>query len=169
MNASSETSHPHALDRRAVQRAVQRMAAAAQPPWLHAEAARRMADRLPMIRRTPEAVLQWSGFLGASDALLREAYPKAQQHSGVGIQVQRGRYPAGQLPGLVVAALAQPPRSQRHGQQQVHGRRRLAPLGLQQQRGQGAGEVQPFAELELGDHAAPGPGVVQSGDATLER
>jgi malonyl-CoA O-methyltransferase len=79
MNASSVSSHPRALDMRAVQRAVRRMAAAAEPPWLHAEAARRMAERLPMIRRTPDAVLQWPGFLGASDALLREAYPKAQQ------------------------------------------------------------------------------------------
>jgi malonyl-CoA O-methyltransferase len=79
MNASTASSHPRALDTRAVQRAVRRMAQGAEPPWLHAEAARRMAEKLPMIRRTPEAVLQWSGFLGASDALLREAYPKAQQ------------------------------------------------------------------------------------------
>jgi malonyl-CoA O-methyltransferase len=79
MNASTDSSSSRALDTRAVQRAVRRMAAAGQPPWLHTEAARRMADRLPMIRRTPETVLQWSALLGASDALLRQAYPQARQ------------------------------------------------------------------------------------------
>ncbi|WP_157263568.1 biotin synthase [Azohydromonas aeria] len=79
MNAPTESSNSRALDTRAVQRAVRRMARAEEAPWLHAEAARRMADRLPIIRRTPEVVLQWPGFLGASEALLREAYPKARQ------------------------------------------------------------------------------------------
>ncbi len=79
MNASTDSSSPRAIDTRAIERAVRRMAQAAEPPWLHAEAARRMGEKLPMIRRTPEAVLQWSGFLGASEALLREAYPQAQQ------------------------------------------------------------------------------------------
>lgn len=79
MNASTDSSSPRAIDTRAIERAVRRMAQAAEPPWLHAEAARRMAEKLSMIRRTPEAVLQWSGFLGASEVLLREAYPQAQQ------------------------------------------------------------------------------------------
>ena len=79
MNTPTDSSSTRALDPRAVQRAVQRMARNDDPPWLHAEAARRMAERLPMIRRMPDAVLQWSGFLGASEVLLRQAYPEAQQ------------------------------------------------------------------------------------------
>ena len=78
MNASTDSTPSRTFDARAAQRAVRRMAAAVEPPWLHAEAARRMAERLPMIRRTPQTVLQWSAFLGASDALLREAYPQAR-------------------------------------------------------------------------------------------
>ncbi|MDZ5456476.1 methyltransferase domain-containing protein [Azohydromonas lata] len=78
MNASTDSTPSRAFDTRAAQRAVRRMAAAEQPPWLHAEAARRMAERLPMIRRTPQTVLQWSSFLGASEAVLRDAYPQAR-------------------------------------------------------------------------------------------
>ena len=56
-----------------------RIDAAPQPPWLHAEAARRMADRLSVIKLQPERVLDWSGPAGASSGLLLKAYPKALQ------------------------------------------------------------------------------------------
>jgi malonyl-CoA O-methyltransferase len=68
-----------ALDAAAVQAIVRRMCAAAQPPWLHGEAARRMAERLPVIRKQPQTVVQWSGFLGASNEVLHGAYPHAQR------------------------------------------------------------------------------------------
>jgi malonyl-CoA O-methyltransferase len=68
----------------ALHRAVGRMRAAAAAPWLHEEAARRMADRLPLVKLQPDVVLDWSGPLGASQALLRQAYPKAK-HLAVGI------------------------------------------------------------------------------------
>ncbi len=67
------------LDPRAVQRLLARVAGAPEPPWLHGEVARRMAQRLPLILRTPHTVLQWSGHAAASDALLAAAYPKAQR------------------------------------------------------------------------------------------
>jgi malonyl-CoA O-methyltransferase len=38
-----------------------------------------MAERLPIIKLQPEVVLDWSGPLGASAALLQAAYPKARQ------------------------------------------------------------------------------------------
>jgi malonyl-CoA O-methyltransferase len=66
-----------ALDQCAVQAIVRRLAAAAEPPWLHREAARRMAERLPVIRKQPASVVDWSGWLGASEVVLREAYPQA--------------------------------------------------------------------------------------------
>lgn len=54
------------------------MATADQPPWLHAEVARRMAERLSLIRRQPRALVDWGSFNGASLALLRAAYPAAR-------------------------------------------------------------------------------------------
>ena len=66
------------FDPRAIARMLQRLSAAEQPPWLHGEVARRMAERLLAIRQPPATVMQWWGHLGASDAALRAAYPKAR-------------------------------------------------------------------------------------------
>jgi malonyl-CoA O-methyltransferase len=80
MSHGPEPPHPRRdVDPRAVARAVARLAESPEPPWLHGEVARRMAERLPMILRTPASVAQWPGHLGASDALLAAAYPKAQR------------------------------------------------------------------------------------------
>ena len=68
-----------ALDARAAERIVRRLAARNEPPWLHREAARRMAERLPIILKQPRAVTEWPGWLGASDEVLRAAYPKARR------------------------------------------------------------------------------------------
>ena len=57
---------------------VRRLARAAQPPWLHAEAARRMAERLALIRLQPRTLIDWWSFNGASQALLQQAYPQAK-------------------------------------------------------------------------------------------
>lgn len=67
------------LDAAAVQRVLGRWAAAPEAPWLHTEVARRMAERLPVIRSQPETVLQWWAHAGGSDALLRQTYRKARQ------------------------------------------------------------------------------------------
>jgi malonyl-CoA O-methyltransferase len=67
------------LDPIAVRAALRRMARAPQPPWLHAEVARRMAEKLELILLQPERVIDWWSALGASTALLERAYPKARQ------------------------------------------------------------------------------------------
>jgi malonyl-CoA O-methyltransferase len=70
---------PRMLDAIAVAAALRRMAAAPQPPWLHAEVARRMAQRLLIVKLQPETVLEWWGHTGASGGLLAAAYPKARR------------------------------------------------------------------------------------------
>lgn len=47
-------------------------------PWLHEEVARRMADRLGVIRRTPMQVLDWGARAGQSRSVLQAAYPEAR-------------------------------------------------------------------------------------------
>lgn len=66
------------IDEVALARTLARLAAA-PPPWLHGEIARRMAERLPVILRSPASVLQWWGHLGASDDVLARAYPRARR------------------------------------------------------------------------------------------
>jgi malonyl-CoA O-methyltransferase len=66
------------VDRPALQRVLARLLSAGQAPWLHGEVARRMAERLPVIRLQPETVIDWWSTLGASRELLVQAYPKAQ-------------------------------------------------------------------------------------------
>ncbi len=63
----------------AVRSALRRLAREAEPPWLHREVARRMAERLAIIRRQPACVIDWWGWLGAGGELLDEAYPQAQR------------------------------------------------------------------------------------------
>lgn len=67
------------LDPVAVQATLRRLARAAGPPWLHAEVARRMGEKLEVILHQPQRVIDWWSALGASGVLLEQAYPKAQQ------------------------------------------------------------------------------------------
>jgi malonyl-CoA O-methyltransferase len=76
MNGSSTA---RAIDRAALARWQQRQALAAGPPWLHGEVARRMAERLQIMKRVPAVVIDWWSRSGAGNELLRAAYPKAQQ------------------------------------------------------------------------------------------
>jgi malonyl-CoA O-methyltransferase len=66
------------LDPTALARVQRRLDAAPEPPWLHGEVARRMVQRLPIIKLKPQQVIDWGSFLGASRALLRQTYPQAQ-------------------------------------------------------------------------------------------
>lgn len=69
------------MDALAARRALARIAGAArtgEPPWLHQEAARRMAERLAWIKHQPAEVLDWSGPAGASTEALATAYPQAR-------------------------------------------------------------------------------------------
>jgi malonyl-CoA O-methyltransferase len=67
------------LDPVAVQASLRRLASATQPPWLHGEVARRMAEKLQVILLKPELILDWWSFLGAGAGLLEQAYPKAHR------------------------------------------------------------------------------------------
>ena len=66
------------VDPAALARVRARLAQAEQAPWLHAEAARRMAERLPLIRRAPATILEWGPRLGGGSTELRAAYPGAR-------------------------------------------------------------------------------------------
>jgi malonyl-CoA O-methyltransferase len=57
---------------------VRRLGRAAEASWLHAEAARRMAARLGLIRLQPRSLIDWWSFNGAAQALLQQAYPRAR-------------------------------------------------------------------------------------------
>jgi malonyl-CoA O-methyltransferase len=76
--SSNKGPRPQDLDAPALRHQARRLAAAEQPPWLHAEVARRMAERLPLIKLQPARVLDTSPALGASAELLRLAYPNAE-------------------------------------------------------------------------------------------
>ncbi|MBB3195225.1 biotin synthase [Roseateles terrae] len=67
------------IDAAAAGRQRRRLALAEQPPWLHQEVARRMLERLPVIKLQPTQVLQRRPSLGGGDAGLRQQYPQAVQ------------------------------------------------------------------------------------------
>src|SRR5882762_271432 len=67
------------LDAVAVDVVLRRLAKQPTAPWLHTEVARRMAERLQIIRLKPQRIIDWWSFLGASGGLLAEAYPDAQR------------------------------------------------------------------------------------------
>lgn len=69
------------VDSTALARIVRRLAAAPAAPWLHTEVARRMGERLALILRTPDSVLQWWGGVGGGDDVLAAAYPAARMWS----------------------------------------------------------------------------------------
>jgi malonyl-CoA O-methyltransferase len=74
----SDGTTARAIDRAALRRAQQRQALAAEPPWLHGEVARRMAERLAVFKLVPAVIVDWWSRSGASSELLRAACPKAQ-------------------------------------------------------------------------------------------
>jgi malonyl-CoA O-methyltransferase len=77
--APPERSSPRPLDAVALARVTRRLQGASQPPWLHGEVARRMAERLPVIRLQPHTVIEWGAFIGASRSQLAQAYPQARR------------------------------------------------------------------------------------------
>jgi malonyl-CoA O-methyltransferase len=74
---SDEPPTLRAIDAAALGRSLRRIAALAQPPWLHGEVARRMAERLPLVKLQPGVVIDWWSRQGASAALLKTQYPNA--------------------------------------------------------------------------------------------
>ncbi|HYP31673.1 MAG TPA: biotin synthase [Burkholderiaceae bacterium] len=75
--APATESRPERLDPRALDRAWARLAAQPSPPWLHGEVARRLAERLSIVRQIPLHVFDWWSELGGGAASLAQAYPKA--------------------------------------------------------------------------------------------
>ena len=69
------------LDAIAVNAALRRLLRQPAAPWLHAEVARRMAEKLPLILRKPQRLIDWWSQLGAGAELLAQAYPAAQRFS----------------------------------------------------------------------------------------
>ncbi len=67
------------LDATAVEAAWRRLAKRPAAPWLHGEVARRMAQRLEVIRLKPERVVDWGSFLGAGGELLDATYPRSRR------------------------------------------------------------------------------------------
>lgn len=65
------------IDPAALQRHLQH-ATRRDAPWLHEEIARRMADRLSLVRRQPARVIDWWSPTGGSTALLAAQYPQAR-------------------------------------------------------------------------------------------
>jgi malonyl-CoA O-methyltransferase len=65
------------IDAAALARGAARLARA-DAPWLHGEVARRMAERLPIVRTQPARVCDWWARAGGGAALLRAAYPRAE-------------------------------------------------------------------------------------------
>jgi malonyl-CoA O-methyltransferase len=78
-SAAAQRPERQQIDARALTHQLQRLARLPEAPWLHADIARRMAERLPLIKLQPRTVLQWSAFLGGSSEALRRAYPQAEQ------------------------------------------------------------------------------------------
>lgn len=54
------------------------LAGPATAPWLHGEVARRMGERLSVIRARPELVIDWWAARGGAAAALRAQYPSAR-------------------------------------------------------------------------------------------
>lgn len=67
------------VDARALARQLDRLARAEAPPWLHQEAARRMAERLVVIREAPQRWLDWWGWLGAGAQPVQAVWPEAER------------------------------------------------------------------------------------------
>jgi malonyl-CoA O-methyltransferase len=66
------------VDAVALQRAAVRLQAAPAAPWLHTEVARRMAERLAVVRMQPQTVLDWGAQVGGGRSALAAAYPHAR-------------------------------------------------------------------------------------------
>jgi len=72
----SESPAP-AIDPAALRKVLHRQALAEQPPWLHQEIARRMAERLQVIRQAPANWLDWWAFTGAGAQAVQAIWPQA--------------------------------------------------------------------------------------------
>ncbi|WP_295644938.1 biotin synthase [uncultured Methylibium sp.] len=68
----------HGAQPAAVQAQLRRAAQASEAPWLHREVARRMAERLAIIKASPDCVIDWGSLRGGGRAALQAQYPEAR-------------------------------------------------------------------------------------------
>jgi malonyl-CoA O-methyltransferase len=66
------------LDPAGVDAALRRAVRRDEPPWLHAEVARRLGERLDPLRDKPRRILDWGAGPGGGEAALRERQPQAE-------------------------------------------------------------------------------------------
>lgn len=66
------------MDAVAIARARARLESVRQAPWLHEQAAQRMAQRLSLVRQPPQSVTDWWPAAGASAQALARALPRAR-------------------------------------------------------------------------------------------
>ena len=69
---------PRPVDAVAIARARARLESVPQPPWLHEQAAQRMAQRLSLVRQPPQQAVDWWPAAGASAQALAQALPRAR-------------------------------------------------------------------------------------------
>ncbi|MFM9917344.1 MAG: class I SAM-dependent methyltransferase [Rhizobacter sp.] len=74
---SDSTSSRRVIDEVAVAAIRRRLGHLPTPPWLHAEIAQRMGERLSLFRLSPSRVVDWEAFLGAGGPRLAATYPQA--------------------------------------------------------------------------------------------
>lgn len=77
--AAVQAQPPCAPSEAALRRQARRLATLAEPPWLHQEAARRLAAKLEPIRLSPANWIDWSAFMGAGAELVQARYPQAHR------------------------------------------------------------------------------------------
>jgi len=77
--ASSEHGKARGVDPVAARAALARLVRNDGLPWLHAEIARRLVERLAPIRAKPQRIVEWWAGAGGGDDLLREGYPRAER------------------------------------------------------------------------------------------
>ncbi len=75
MTGSSEAAR--SIDEAAVSAVQRRLARHASPPWLHAEVAGRMAERLLLFKTPPRRMVDWCSFLGAGAQRLTTTFPNS--------------------------------------------------------------------------------------------
>ena len=74
---AAATSSP--IDAAAARQLLNRLVLAPEAPWLHQEVARRMAERLSLVREAPQHWLDWWGGLGGGAQAVGAVLPKAQR------------------------------------------------------------------------------------------
>jgi malonyl-CoA O-methyltransferase len=77
--APAPSSTLRAVDEVALWHAAERLRRAPEAPWLHREVARRMAERLAIVKMQPACVLDWWAGVGAGRGELVRAYPRARR------------------------------------------------------------------------------------------